>query len=415
MTQTNSRENPFCPTPGHHPPFFAGRSRELETWRKLVNQSGGTENALVSGLHGVGKTCLLQEFRRIGEASGWLWVAVDISQGSGLTEDDVAQRVLRDLAQAMSVFEDQPEGSYFDIICAEYERLPGLPSDKLKSVIGALCKSLSDANFKGIILAYDEAHNLTDCASDNEFPLSMLLETVNSLQKDAALLPVLLVLSGLPHVFDAMISTRTYSERMFHVMPLDRLSREDAEIALRRPGEDFWQHIFGFEALLQKAVDLSAGYPCFVQYFGRELVDAVALSRSPVNAHTFPSKRTVAQLDGGSFGARWAKLSEEECSFLRKLVDLTGKNNLEFSAHDISSQGRTARDHSLDEGDVQTALEALRLKGIVYPSGTGYYAFAVPLTEMMVKCRLEHRSVLKRWLPWGERKASRKMPSLRRS
>ena len=66
------------------------------------------------------------------------------------------------------------------------------------------------ARVPGIILAYDEAQCLSDHAERNEFPLSMLLDTVASGQKKPSVVPCLLILCGLPHLLNALTDTRTY-------------------------------------------------------------------------------------------------------------------------------------------------------------------------------------------------------------
>lgn len=94
-----------------------------------------------------------------------------------------------------------------------YDRTPGLPLDKLKAVIELSWGALSMAGHRGIVFAYDEAQNLADHAQKEQFPLSLLLDTFQSLQKKG--LPVLLVLAGLPTLFPKLVQARTFSERMF--------------------------------------------------------------------------------------------------------------------------------------------------------------------------------------------------------
>jgi hypothetical protein len=52
-------ENPYRPGAGHTPPFFAGQSKEQEYFRRLLRQNFATENILITGLRGMGKTTLL--------------------------------------------------------------------------------------------------------------------------------------------------------------------------------------------------------------------------------------------------------------------------------------------------------------------------------------------------------------------
>ena len=89
---------------------------------------------------------------------------------------------------------------------------------------------------KGIIFAWDEAQNLTDRSVDNEYPLGVLLDVFSSLQSQGV--PFMLVLTGLPTLFPKLVSSRTYAERMFRVMPLDNLSPDDGYKAITETVEE---------------------------------------------------------------------------------------------------------------------------------------------------------------------------------
>ena len=58
-------ENPFRPGAGHRPPFLAGRDREKAEFQKLLSQQVVTDNAIVTGLRGVGKTVLLESLKEV--------------------------------------------------------------------------------------------------------------------------------------------------------------------------------------------------------------------------------------------------------------------------------------------------------------------------------------------------------------
>ena len=65
-------------------------------------------------------------------------------------------------------------------------------------------------NGRGLVFAYDEAQNLSDHAAKNEYPLSLLLDVFQSIQKKG--IPFLLVLAGLPTLFPKLVEARTFSE-----------------------------------------------------------------------------------------------------------------------------------------------------------------------------------------------------------
>lgn len=55
--------NPFRPGAGHMPPYLAGRLEEKEEFLRLLGQDVVLENLVLTGLHGVGKTVLLDTFK----------------------------------------------------------------------------------------------------------------------------------------------------------------------------------------------------------------------------------------------------------------------------------------------------------------------------------------------------------------
>src|SRR5262245_29067660 len=220
--------NPYRPGAGHMPPFMAGRIDEQEHFKRVLRESSPTANFLITGLRGFGKTVLLDCMRQMAHQHGWIWVGNDLSESSSLSEERLSLRILTDLAQALTdMLLQQGNGSpteaaasvqpaasadnfgreqqAFDALKGIYENSPGLPSDRLKAAVTRAASLAARARSSGIILAYDEAQCLTDHAGRDEFPLSMLVETIGSLQKRPTLVPILLVLCGLPQVQDALV------------------------------------------------------------------------------------------------------------------------------------------------------------------------------------------------------------------
>ena len=96
--------NPFRPGAGHMPPYLAGRQAETKEYRKLIGQEIILENPVLTGLRGVGKTVLLETFKPLAIAEGWLWVGTDMSESSSITEERLAIRMIADLAVVTSSF-----------------------------------------------------------------------------------------------------------------------------------------------------------------------------------------------------------------------------------------------------------------------------------------------------------------------
>ncbi|WP_092256636.1 ATP-binding protein [Corynebacterium cystitidis] len=67
--------NPFRATLGSSPPYLAGRQNEIQDFDDALANGPGTHEriSLVTGLRGVGKTVLLNEFEDVARVQGW-WV-----------------------------------------------------------------------------------------------------------------------------------------------------------------------------------------------------------------------------------------------------------------------------------------------------------------------------------------------------
>ena len=236
-------QNPFTTAPGQSPPYLAGRTSEQDVFRSLLRQKPVMRNAILTGLRGIGKTVLLESLKSIAIAEGWLWVGTDWSESASVSEQTLATRILTDIAMQTSamIFKKEvqlPLGFTaterlihrpldFNSLMALYEQTPGLSADKLKSVIEFVSATMP-STVPGIVFAYDEAQTLADHAVKEQYPMSVLIETFQFLQRKR--LPILLVLTGLPTLLSKLSEARTYTERMFEVMTLKSL--EDPEFAM---------------------------------------------------------------------------------------------------------------------------------------------------------------------------------------
>ena len=236
------------------------------------------------------------------------------------------------------------------------------------------------AKARGIVFAYDEAQCLSDYAERNEFPMSMLIETVAALQKREGVSNCLLVLSGLPQVFEQLTETRTYTERMFHVMTLERLSRQDTTEAIVNPLKTLMPPLNASKALIEKVVDMTGGYPYLIQFFGKELVDQLVENGGMLNIYDFPSAEVLDRLDAGLFAARWNRTTDKQREALRIIASRPASNQLDFSAAEIAG---LAGD-SVQNSHASQMLQSLCDKGLLYRTRHGRFAFTVPMSEFMI-------------------------------
>src|SRR5258706_14976729 len=164
--------NPFRPSSGHMPPYLAGRLTEKEGFNRLLQQTTITENLIITGLRGVGKSVLLESFRPVARQVGWLWTGDDFTESVSLNEDAIAERLLTDLSlslgpifveaqmilpMGLTAKEERRERplEYADLRKI-YDGAPGLSTDKLKAVLRHVGQLIYGTGIKGIVFAYDE-------------------------------------------------------------------------------------------------------------------------------------------------------------------------------------------------------------------------------------------------------------------
>ena len=82
MMQKEIKPNPFTPKSGWEPKVFAGREREIEVFKKKLEEAtkGRCDHFLVLGEWGIGKTSLLKEFKKIAQQQNILASLVTVSE-----------------------------------------------------------------------------------------------------------------------------------------------------------------------------------------------------------------------------------------------------------------------------------------------------------------------------------------------
>lgn len=392
-------QNPFRPGAGHPPPYLAGREKERQEFVRLLDQKPIMTNLVLTGLRGVGKTVLLETFKPLAIQSGWLWAGTDLSESASVAEDSISVRLLTDLAPLVSGiklgesarqaagFTAQPEkkAHYLDFGTLRhiYEATPGLAADKLKAVLEFAWQCLSSTQCKGVILAYDEAQNLSDQAVEHQYPLSLLLDVFQSLQKKG--LPFLLVWTGLPTLFPKLVEARTYTERMFHVMTLTRLSNAESRDAVLKPIEQQNCPVRFTDAAVKEIIQYSGGYPYFIQFLCREMYDSYLQQQGQgISSPKVSVMQTLQKLDSDFFAGRWNRVTDRQRQLLSVVAQLPHCDD-EFTVQDIVEKSRSAPTKSFSASHVNQILGKLAENGLVYKNRHGKYSFAVPLLGQFIR------------------------------
>jgi hypothetical protein len=387
-------ENPFKPGAGHKPPYLAGRNHEKNEFSELLAQTTILENAIVTGLRGVGKTVLVEELKPLALAENWLWVNNDLSESASLKEENIAVRIISDLSTLTSMIVVETASgqvgfgveataetsvSYYTLL-AVYENTPGLASDKLKAVLEYAWGFIQQTGKRGVVFVYDEAQNLSDHAAKDQFPLSLLLDVFQSIQRKG--LPFMLLLSGLPTLFPKLVEARTYAERMFRIIYLDKLDDKDSRDAIKKPIADKKCPVHFDDDSISLIVSFSGGYPYFIQFICREAFDIFIQRLNAQQQMSVPIEAILRKLDRDFFAGRWARVTDRQRELLMIIAE--SRNSVgEFAVQDVVEASK-ALAKSFSASHVNQMLNTMIEGGIIYRNRHGRYSFAVPLLDQFI-------------------------------
>ncbi len=386
--------NPFRPGAGHRPPYLAGRVEEQREFEKLLEQDVILENPLLTGLRGVGKTVLLETFKPLAMRHGWVWVGTDLSESASVSEEALAIRLMADLSVATSTlvvgeadipgFAGGTENVYLDYqaLTGIYSSTPGLVEDKLKAVLEIAATVIAREGNRGVVFAYDEAQNLADSAKQDEFPLSLLLDVFQSIQRKE--IPFMLALTGLPTLFPKLVEARTFAERMFRVIVLDKLDAGASREAIVKPIDDADCPVQFTDQSVEMIAVHSGGYPYFIQFICREVFDAFLLlqrQKAPT-PYSVPLDAITLKLDSDFFAGRWARATDRQRDLLWSIATL-GKSEDEFTVQEVVKSSKEL-DKPFTSSHVNQMLSSLCSAGLIYKNRFGKYSFAVPLFDRFI-------------------------------
>ncbi|MEJ2853505.1 MULTISPECIES: ATP-binding protein [unclassified Saccharothrix] len=381
--------NPFAPGAGQRPPELAGRDKELSAFDVVLERvaRGRPERSLVlTGLRGVGKTVLLGELRSMALKRGWGAGKIEARPEAGLRRPLSAalHRAIRDLAVrhrapdrveavlgVLKAFalKANPEDAKLrdrwqpgiDVLAAQGRADSGDIEIDLVELFTEVAELAQDVG-TGVALLIDE---MQDVRPDD---VSALCAACHELSQSGA--PLVVVGAGLPHLPAVLSASKSYSERLFRYVRIDRLSREDADRAVLAPVEREQAGIQ--DEALDALFDASGGYPYFIQAYGKAAWDAAPADPiSPLDV-AVAAPEADAELAVGFFGSRYERATPAEREYLRAMAELTdGKDAGVNTAQVADHLGRKP-------SSLSPARDSLIKKGLVYSAERGQIAFTVP-------------------------------------
>jgi hypothetical protein len=400
----NLPSNPFKAGAGHSPPHLAGRARESGEFARLLGQDVIMQNVVLTGLRGVGKTVLMDDvYKPLALKAGWVWVGSDFSESAFVDEISLCYRLLTDLSAFTSTLEMEVDAPTMGLKRAEktpvhvdfnylvefFNAQPGLNSDKLKATLQMAWRAVEAFGKRGIVFAYDEAQVVRDREDKDQYPLALLLETFQSLQRKG--MRAMLLLTGLPTLFSRLVESRTYAERMFTIQEIGQLDAVAARTAITEPLKK--SKVPFPESAVKTIVEVTCGYPYFLQFMCREAFDFFkSFSGSKIRYPSIPIQSLLRKLDADFFSGRWSKVPDRQRELLLCIACLENAGD-EFTVNqivDISrAVGKKLNIKPFKAGDVSSIMPKLINAGLVYKNRHGRYLLAVPLFDGFIKRQFE--------------------------
>ena len=384
--------NPYAPGAGQRPPELAGRDRELRQFEVTLERVavGRPERSLVlSGLRGVGKTVLLNALR--GQAVGRAWgtgklearpevsLRLPIAQALHAAVREVAHRhrdpervdavagVLKAFALRTQLAERrgvrwQPASIGPDVPPAKGRADSGDLELDLTELFSDVAELAGDLGV-GIAVFVDEMQDLSAAE------LGAMCGACHEISQQGA--PLVLVGAGLPHLPVTLAASRSYAERLFRYVVVDRLPREMTDRALRVPAGS--EEVDYSPRALDELYALTDGYPYFVQAYGKATWDSAVASPIQLSDVRQAAPEAEGELAVGFFGARYERATPAERDYMRAMADLA-------AAHGDGAVSTAEVASSLDRRpqSLSPARDGLIKKGLVYSSERGTVAFTVP-------------------------------------
>jgi hypothetical protein len=381
--------NPFAPGAGQRPPELTGRDRELGAFEVVLERvaRGRPERSLVlTGLRGVGKTVLLGELRSMAMRRGWGAGKIEARPDGGLRRPLSAalHRAVRDLAlrhrapdrveEVLGVLKAfvlraTPEGAKLrdrwqpgiDAPVVAGRADSGDIEIDLVELFTEVAELAADVG-TGVALLIDE---MQDVAPDD---VSALCAACHELSQSGA--PLVVVGAGLPHLPAVLSASKSYSERLFRYLRIDRLDRADADRAVIAPIEREDAAITS--DALDTLFETSGGYPYFVQAYGKAAWDAAPVSPIGILDVQVAAPEAEGELAVGFFGSRFERATPAEREYLQSMAELTRGRDEPVGTSQVADQlGRRA-------SSLSPARDSLLKKGLVYSGERGQIAFTVP-------------------------------------
>lgn len=388
----NLKVNPYTPGAGMVPRYLAGREDILEDAKDtLAYIANGyvTRSVIYYGLHSIGKTVLLIEIEKIAAENKIYYEHIETEENRSVMSS-IAQYV-NNILHKMSI--DKKAKQYIDTAFSvaaafqvfynkEGEASVGVNPEMVKGVgvadTGNLQNDLTELLVHlgrvgqkigiGAALFIDEVQYL----KDDEFEALMAaIHRCNQLG-----LPLVVFAAGLPKIAKIAGDIKSYAERLFRFVPIDKLEAEDAKLALTKPAERF--NVKYDDEAMQEILKQTECYPYFLQEYGQQVWKHIDENSRRIShegtLNAYPN--FINALDEGFFKVRHDRASEKELEFMTAMVKC---GELPCQTNQVASIMKSSYNQ------IAPIRAQLIHKGFIYATSRGEISFTVPQFDKYLK------------------------------
>ena len=383
------RTNPYAPGAGTPPPELTGRDELIERAAVALDRIRAGRSArsfILYGLRGVGKTVLLNRIRLDAEARGFASVKIEAPEERSLpgliapamraallklNRGEAAKAGVQKAMRALAGFTRALKLKYQDMeIALDIDPEPGVAdSGDLDSDLTDLFLAVAAAAKErdtAVVLFIDELQYVP------EAQLAALISALHSASQSQ--LPITMVAAGLPQLVGQTGRAKSYAERLFEFIPVDRLDDGAARDALTIPAQKEGAQ---FEpAAVAEILAQTLGYPYFLQEWGKHSWNVAAASPIRSQDAERATADALAELDASFFRVRFDRLTPTEKRYMRAMAELgAGPHRSGDIADELGRKVTT----------VAPIRNGLISKGMLYSPAHGDTAFTVPLFDGFMK------------------------------
>lgn len=383
------RINPYRPGAGMVPAYLAGRQERIdEAVRVLEAVSVGfpSRSVVYYGLRGVGKTVLLNHLESMADTLSIVSEYIEITERGRSFQQYLALAVYK-LIHQLSIRRQIAEQakrvlSILKAFSLKYscgdvsveitlDAAHGISdTGNLENDMMEVLVSLGQAaksSGQGVALFIDEIQYMKE---DELESLMTALHRVNQRS-----LPIVIMAAGLPKIAKIAGDVKSYAERLFQFVEIGTLAAEDAKKALTEPAAQF--RVTYEPDALQYIIDVTEGYPYFLQEYGkwvweaRQAADVITKADAEAAYQTFEHS-----LDESFFKVRHDRATPRELAFMMAMVQCGERP---CNTKDIAAQ----------MGESVQTISPLRAqlihKGFIYAAKRGAVDFTVPHFDAYLK------------------------------